>query len=51
MRNTAATDGLANRVRKVCSKRNPVSPTGMVATTNSQAIRSSAVSIDRVLRE
>ena len=42
VRKMAAASGLANRVRKVCSRASPVMPTGMVAMTSSQASRSSA---------
>ncbi len=42
VRKMAAANGLANRVRKVCSRASPVMPTGMVAMTSSQASRSSA---------
>jgi len=48
VRKTAAYNGLANSTRKVCSSARPVMPTGMVATTSSQASRSVDVSIRRV---
>ena len=47
IRKTAAASGLAKTVRSVCSRRTPVRPAGMVATTNSQPRRSSEVSIRR----
>jgi hypothetical protein len=47
VRKMAAASGLANRVRKVCSKASPVMPTGMVAMMSSQARRSSASVVTR----
>ena len=35
----AAASGLAKSTRNLCSKIRPVMPAGMVATTNSQAMR------------
>jgi len=48
VRKIAAASGLAKMVRNVCSSASSVRPTGIVATTISQASRSSAVTTLRV---
>ncbi len=43
MRNAAVGDGFASVVRSQCSANRPTSPTGIVASTSSQASRWSGV--------